>query len=262
MPGYGIVRRDWIGKRCGVIVSQAAVTAVILVILSAASGLRGAMIPIPNGSFESPGVPDVSPYATPNIDDWQKAAAPSWWLGYGYTAEQWYESAGIFLNVPFAPVANVDGNQVAFLFATQGVELYQDLTVSFQAGQSYHLTGWFQGGGYGMPLGTTLEMRLYYRDPTINSGDNRVSPAGWAAVVSNTNATGTLSSLSEYELDIPAVQATDPWAGLDIGVQIISTSNNGGYWDLDNIQLTSSPEPASLSLLALGVVGLVSRRRR
>ncbi len=239
----------------------AAVAAGVMV-LAAWSGPAGAgMINIPNASFESPTVPNVSPYATSEISDWQKAPVPSWWSAAGYSAQQWYEAAGTFLNVavpPNVPIDNVDQAQAAFLFATPGVELFQDLQAAFEVGQSYHLTVGVVGGGMGMKLGVPLEMGLYYRD---DSG-NRVSVG--STTVTNTNATGKLLHLTDYQLDIPEVSSGDPWAGRNIGLQIISTvamQDAGGYWDLDNVRLTAVPEPGSLALAVFGI-GLLMRRQR
>ena len=162
------------------------------------------------------------------------------------------------MNVPFQPIDNVDGRQAAFMFAPPGYELFQQLAALYEIGQSYHLTVGIVGGGYGMPAGTPMEIRLYYLD----AGSNRVT-AG-ATVVTNTNTTGNLTHLTDYTLDLPAVTAGDAWAGKAIGIQLISTadfSNAQGYWDIDNVRLTSAPEPASMALTLVGAGALWVRRR-
>ena len=224
-----------------------------------ASPVLSAPIAIPNASFESPYVDMVSPYATSSISDWQKAPVPAWWTGAGYSAQQWTDSAGVFVNVPFQPIDNVDGRQAAFMFSPPGYELYQDLAATFVAGQSYHLTVGIQGGGYGMQLGVPMEIRLYYRD-----GDgNRVTIG--ATEATNTNGTGVMNHFTDYVLDIPTVAAGDPWAGKNIGVQLISTAsfdNSGGFWNIDNVRLEAVPEPASIALLTAGLGMVLARRRR
>ncbi|GMV97296.1 MAG: PEP-CTERM sorting domain-containing protein [Phycisphaerae bacterium] len=225
--------------------------------LVGAGTLAGAVINVPNGSFEEPYVDMVSPYATSEVAIWQKAPVPAWWLGLGYSAQQWNESVGTFVNVPFAPIDNVDGRQAVFMFATPDVELFQELDAVFEPGFSYRLTVAIEGGGFGMKLGVPMEIRLYYRD-----GDQRVTVG--ATEVTNANSSGVLSHLTDHHLDVPAVMAGDPWAGRKIGVQLISTVgllDAGGYWDIDNVRLTAVPEPAALLLFGAGAAALLARRR-
>src|SRR5262249_5098935 len=51
----------------------------------------------------------------------------------------------------------------------------------------------------------------------------------------------------DCRLDVPAVNATDAWAGRHIGIQLKSTVTpdlQGGYWDIDNVRLSAITEPA------------------
>jgi hypothetical protein len=44
---------------------------------------------------------------------------------------------------------------------------------------------------------------------------------------------------------VPGVQASDVWAGKNIGIQLLSlatTNNQGGYWDVDNVRLVETVE--------------------
>ena len=232
-----------------------------------ASVLVAAVIDVPNGSFESPYLEMQVPYATPGISDWQKAPLPGWAPGYGISEQDWVQTAGVFLNVPFAPIDNVDGRQAAFLFATPEVELFQDLNVQFEVGQAYDLMVGMQGGGnpsYTPPMkaGVTMEIRLYYRDDS----QNRVTVG--STVVTNPEDNYVVTHLTDYQLHIPAVTAQDAWAGRNIGVQLVSTltvediaaGKTGGFWDIDNVRLSAVPEPTSLTLLALGLFGVLRRR--
>lgn len=198
---------------------------------------------VPNASFEAP-VIRTAPYATATVADWQKAPAPAWWLQEGYTQQDWLNTAGVFYNVPASTwIDNVDGEQAAFFFATPEVELYQDLAATYHVGRAYRLTAGFQGGGYGMPLGIPLEIRFYYRDDL----GQRVTIA--SATVLNTTDENVPHArhLDHYELQIPPVLGSDPWAGRNIGIQIISTVSlelAGGYWRIDHVRLVSMPVPA------------------
>lgn len=217
------------------------------------------VIAVPNGSFESPTVPNSVPFASPNIGTWQKAAMPGWWLGMGQTASDWDNLAGVFLNVGGA--SGVEGSQAAFLFATPGMSLSQNLAETFEVGQEYHLTVAAEGGGYGMLPGVPLQIRLYYRD-----GANNPVVIGSATML-NTNASGELTQLTDFTYHMPAVQVGDPWAGEAIGIEIASPvdfANMGGYWDIDNVRLSSSPvpEPLVMGLFAPAACLMLVRYRR
>ena len=212
-------------------------------------------IPIPNYSFESPTVADVSPYASANIDVWQKSPPPAYWTQLGYTSDQWYNSAGEFYNVPSPYIDNADGNQVGFMFSNPGLELSQQLSNTFQVGSPYQLTVGIEGGGYGMSPGYPMQIGLYY----LNGG-NQVMVG--TTTVLNTN-TGPITHLTDYSVTIPAVAASDPWAGQSFGIALIQTggTGTGGYWDIDNVRLATVPEPSSMALLAAGLSMLVLGRR-
>jgi hypothetical protein len=244
------------------LIRNALILIALAIVLSCVTA-RADIVNIPNASFESPVVADAPPYATDAIDSWQKTPAPAWWTaptsqgGLGYPAAQWYQGVGTFLNHGNV-IDNTDGSQEAFLFSSPGLGLYQDLAATYQVGRSYHLVVAFEGGGYGMAAGVPVGIVLYYRD---NVG--QMVPVGSATYL-NANTTNPLTHLTDCPLDIPAVGAGDAWAGKSIGVEIVATNDftaMGGYWDLDNVRLTSSvPEPACAALLLAGA-GMLIRRR-
>jgi len=214
-------------------------------------------IDIPNGSFESPVVPPVSPYATPAVDAWQKTAQPAWYDPRQNNDTPWEYLMGTFYNVSFPGqfIDNADGTQAAFLFAIPEAGLFQDynsiagtnttpshaFNAAFTPGKSYTMSVLVLGGGGGMKEGATLQLGLYYRD----AASNIVTVA--ATTVTNTAANFPSSThFREYQVQVPGVRATDPWAGRNIGIQLLSTAAPdlaGGYWDLDNVRLSEIVAP-------------------
>jgi hypothetical protein len=224
----------------------------IVALAAWAAPLQAGTIYLPNASFESP----VTDYAWPQIDSWQQT--PSWTN----------EESGVFLNQPGTSfIDNCDGSQAAFLFADPQAALFQDydsidwsnsapthaFNATYDVGKSYTLTVAVLGGTnveIPMPEGTTLELALYYRD----SASNMVTVAAttitnnWALFSNPSNA----PLFIDFQVRLPAVKASDPWAGQHIGVQLLSTvspefEGAEGYWDLDNVRLVSSVPTALLA---------------
>jgi hypothetical protein len=227
-------------------------------------------ITVPNGSFESPPATDVSldpTYALPFFglpgEAWQHPAMPGYYAlpPYSNNASGWLTTAGVFYD-KFGLVDNLTGPQGGFFFAAPLNRLSQNLAQTYQEGKSYHLSFDAEGGGLGMTDGTQMELELYYLD-----GNN--NPVTISSVVVTNHNVGLLylTHLDAYPLDLPAVQAGDAWRGKTIGIAIASltdvldTGHAAGYWDVDNVQLTELPEPASLGILGLGVLGMCLRRR-
>ena len=217
-----------------------------LAVLLLASPAPADTIPIPNGSFEAP-IVNGAPYATPNMSDWQKSPPPAWWTDKGYTSDQWNNAVGTFVNVPYAWIDNLDPSggtsvhqQAAFVFSDLGLQISQTLSTTYQVGSSYQLTVGIEGGGYGMALGVPMQIELYYLD----GGGNQV-PVGTTTVLNDLTLAGTgdyITHLPDRVLTIPAVAASDPWAGQNIGVALVQTAgtaNAGGYWDIDNVRLVA-----------------------
>jgi len=215
-----------------------------IMMLAAADKLQATPIYIPNASFELP----ETTFVSVDIDSWQKSPTPSWYDESKW--DPWSWRTGVFLNVaPPDPahIDNCDGNQAVWLWVVPEVELFQDLTATFEVAQSYHLTVGIIGGGGGMQDDVPIEIRLYYRDT-----ENKKVTVG-ATTFTYDSDTGYVKHFNDVQLDIPRVTGTDPWAGKNIGVQLISTltladynpddpdtGKGGGYWDLDNVRLTKS----------------------
>ena len=170
----------------------------------------------------------------------------------------WDQLTGVFMNTSVTSadhIDNCDGNQAMWMFAVPEVGVFQDyntidwahatpthdFNAAFEAGKSYRLAIGVIGGGGGMLPGASLEVSLYYRDA--------VSNIVIVAAVNITNSPVIFSNnthLVDFNVDVPPVRPEQAWAGQNIGIRMLSTvSSNleGGYWDLDNVRLSSTLEP-------------------
>ena len=187
---------------------------------------RSILIPMENGSFESPVVDPNGFPAVPYVAGWLEQDVDA----------KYSTNTGVFANTPPGSpdrMENADGNQLAFLGSQQGNGLSQDLSARYKVDCAYRLT---VGVGISQryppsglsPVGT-IELVLYYVD-----GGERVD-----IVRETVEATGLSSTqLEDFSVALGAVQAGDAWAGKGIGVAIRATGAAGGFWDLDHVRLT------------------------
>jgi hypothetical protein len=231
---------------------------------------------VPNFSFAAPNIGTNSPYAAPLFDAWQESQPPSWYHPTNFNGAPWNQLMGTFYNLPNytnatgssdAYIHNCDGVQAAFLFGIPQVAIFQDyramgddtnvathaFNATYNVGKSYTLTVGLIGGGGGMPVGSTFELDLYYEGASSNM--NIVA----AVTVTNTPANfPTDTEFVDFQVTLPPVKATDPWAGQHIGVQLQATPDFldpalwGGYWDADNVRLVETTP------LSLGSPGLTN----
>ena len=149
-------------------------------------------------------------------------------------------------------INNMDGTQAAYIFTFPGAGFFQDFeavdwsgashafNAVYEVGRAYHLTAALTSSS-NQPLtnGASLQMSLYYRD----AASNIVNIAA-TNIVFNDQVFTNLSYFIDFKLDLPAVNATNAWAGKHIGVQFISTTFDPnlvtGVWDVDNVRLTST----------------------
>jgi len=233
------------------------IAAAVAALVAFSNSLLAQPIPVPNGSFETPTPPPGFP-ASPQVDNWLKAPQPPGIpLPGGIT---WEQLAGVFPNTPVGAVDhidNVDGNQAAYMFAIPGVALFQQLNSVFEAGNSYHLTLGILGGG-GITEGSSFLMSLYYLDGANNPVTVAATPITYSAA-----GFPNPTHLYDFSVNLGTVQASDAWAGRNIGIQLLSTFGTGaGYWDVDNVRLVAVPEPGTMALFALGAGGLLLARWR
>jgi hypothetical protein len=214
-------------------------------------------IGVPNYSFESV----ATQFADPRIDSWQKAPQPATFDTNIFGA--WDNLAGVFLNT--APtnvdhIDNADGNQLAYLFAYPQMAIFQDynsidwsnatpthgFNAKFNAGRSFTLTvGLTSSREEPLTQDSALLLSVYYRD----ASSNRVTVAS-TTVTFDTNVFTRLTHLLDFQVNVPAVRLTDPWAGQNIGIQvesIVAPNLIGGVWDLDNVRLSEFLAPAVIA---------------
>ena len=217
---------------------------------------RAASIAVPGASFESP----ATFFATPIVDSWQLMPQPAWWNEAA--TGPWTNLVGVFKNdPPSSPehIDNIHGNQAVWLFANPSAGFFQDydsmdwndpapthaFNATFELGKSYRLTVGVIGGGYNMLPGTPLEASLYYRD----AASNKVNVATTTIIYSATYFSNRTHFI-DFTVTTPTVRSGDAWAGKNIGIKFLSTVSSeleGGYWDLDNVRLTSILAPTLLN---------------
>jgi hypothetical protein len=212
---------------------------------------------VPNFSFES----QVTPFADPRVDSWQKAAQPVTFDTNVFGP--WENLAGVFQNpasTNAGHIQNANGNQLAYLFGYPDVALFQDFNstdwsnaapthafnAKFEAGKSYQLTvGLTSSSQQPLNPGSTIELSLYYRD----GASNKVIVA-LTNVTYDTNIFGNLNQLIFFQVRVPAVKTNDAWAGQNIGIQFRATVSPllaGGVWDLDKVLLTETIDVPNFS---------------
>ena len=229
---------------------------VVALVIAAWAGfivpLQAGVLYVPNCSFESPPVAESFPYATNEVDEWEETPQPADYNPTNNYNTPWSYLVGTFYNVPFpgSHISNLNGDQAAFLQAYPGVGLFQDynsiggtntvadhaFNATFNVGSTYTLTvGLTSSSDEPLTPGSVIQLSLYYRD----SASNMVTVAA-TNVTYNTNLFTNLTQLTDFQVFVPGVKASDPWAGQHIGIQFLcapTAALAGGYWDLDNVSL-------------------------
>lgn len=244
------------------------------VVLTVGVSLCAQSITVPNGSFELQSGVGQQQGVNLNIDSWQRPAKPAYFdaveMNFGIF---WIQTAGVFLHGN--SYGNAVGDQAAYMFSFPEVGLFQDydtvdwndaspthdFNATYEVGKSFNLTLGVFGKGFSgnMTEGSLLELSLYYRD-----GTDSMVPVGSTVITYSAAQFANVPPLNliDFSVNVPTVQPGDAWANQNIGIQIKSLFGTGdGYWDMDNLRLTAVPEPATLSLLALGLGGWLWMRR-
>jgi hypothetical protein len=218
--------------------------------------LQAEFIAVPNGSFESP----TTAFVDTRLDAWQTMPKPDWYDESDIFL--WSQLTGVFRNPPPGDhdhIVNVDGDQAVYLFAIPEAGFFQDFEstdwanstpthafdTQFQPGRSYTLTVGMSGGGGNMISGVTLELGLYYR----NTAGERI-PVAVTSITNSSDLFPVTTQLIDFHVEVPAVQADDPWASRHIGIHVQSTVHPdlaGGYWNIDHVRLRESGAPPRLA---------------
>lgn len=198
---------------------------------------------VPNFSFETPAVPDEPPYAAPYMDSWVETPQPDYYDPAEFDDTPWSDLVGEFYNDTNdgAYIINADGVQCGFLQNLPEVGIYQTVPSTYNVGKGYSLSVDVLGGGGDMPPGAPLLVSLYYLD----ASNNMVTVAS-ETVVNTPQLFPSNTNFVSFQLQVPPVKPTDPWAGKNIGIELFCASDfttYGGYWDVDNVILSETVGP-------------------
>jgi hypothetical protein len=237
-----------------------------------------ATITVPGFSFESQAAPsplDPIP-VTSKVDSWQRQDQPVFWDAISQ-GSPWSGTSGLFQSDFF--YANEEGHQAMYVLNIPGAGAFQDFNstdwqnlpanhafdAKFTAGNGYQLTlGLF---GKNMDANSSITLSLYYRDGSNNKVTVGSTTIQYNSSIFAVQPNQAPNTLHDYTVNVPIVQTSDAWAGKNIGIDItanvpLQNANGNAYWDMDNVRLSSVPEPGSVGLLTLGAAGMLLRRGR
>lgn len=230
--------------------------------LAVAAPVHAALLPLSNGSFESP----TTVFATPGATDWL-TDGPVHDPQFGFNPY-----TGVFVNTDAAApdhISNLDQSQAAYIGTQTGNFFSQSLTtagpgnttipVTVQGGQHYTLSVGVARSLTSPPAETDLlRIALFWID------DAQQQHNFASTDIPNSTANALSPNLLKYFTAESDLAAGDPAVGHQIGVLLTTVGDVGGFFDMDNVTLSAVaiPEPASIGFLAAGGLLALRRRRR
>lgn len=245
-------------------------------------------IPLINGSFELPEIPELP--AEPTDLDFVNFGEITGWQKFGPFKQlvpgvvEGTLDTGVFLNAPFDPgtgtlvsaIPNADGNQLAFMVvdaAASGAEtvsILQTTGQTFEVGQSYDFTIGV-GTSLNTPLGVltgatplenpeTVELIIGY-GATNGSDITAVSTRVVSALELSVNFGTYQVPLTDFTASSSVLGGSDAAIGQQIQVLVRQVGGTSGAFNLDNARLSSVPEPTSLAVIGLAGLCCIRRRR-
>jgi hypothetical protein len=243
-------------------VSAAAVLFCAGVAISASQAAADPVNLVQNGSFNA--APSFNPYpngsaaTSGNLPGWQFSSCISACTGgsnnlFSFIVQPNYTTAGIY--------DAQDGHYTTFYGGGPGV--------SPDGGNAYTADGGHEVGIlgqaiYGLTVGQTYQLSFYQASmeqtgyPGGFTGDWQV---GFGNQVQSSqqmvNASASYTDWTEQTMDFTATSVNQ-------ALMFMASANNGypPFLLLDGVSLTAVPEPASIALVGVGVIGLLVLRRR
>ena len=238
-----VTRNGVFGAMCRVLI-----VAISMALSIPIASVKASTINVPDFSFENQAVPADPGYAAPDAD------TP--WVG-------WMPANSGAALIALSSGSGVTGSQVGLLYCnntssptdtSNAPVLFQVLTADVQAGKAYTLTVDVAKDSTSCGVaGDSVNMALAYRDGannTIHLGADEIIPVGQISS----------STMTPFTLTTGVIAANDPAVNNPLEIILGSTKNAGTALSVlfDNVQLSSVPEPGTLILAAVGLIGLLA----